>query len=167
MTKAEIKEALQLHERWTKGASDGACAFLRRANLNGASLRHAILTGANLYDANLIGADLRDADLQGAILHGANLTGADLTGANLCDANLIGANLRRARGIYELDMGDPRGYRPVAVEHDLGWMVCSGCRWLTVPEALAHWSDPGHKDPEIAARYVRAINALPPIGTTP
>ena len=132
MTKAEIKEALQLHERWRKGASDGA-----RANLDGVSLRHAILTGA------------------------------DLTGANLCDANLIGANLRRARGIYELDMGDPRGYRPVAVEHDLGWMVCSGCRWLTVPEALAHWSDPGHKDPEIAARYVRAINALPPIGTTP
>ena len=52
MTKAEIKEALQLHERWTKGASDGACAFLRRADLTGADLR---------------GADLRDADLQNAL----------------------------------------------------------------------------------------------------
>jgi hypothetical protein len=58
-------------------------------------------------------------------------------------------------------MADPRGYRPVAVAHADGWRISSGCRGLTVEEALAHWSSPEHEAPAIAARYIRAINALP------
>ena len=110
---------------------------------------------------NLDGAGLRGGNLRGGNLRGADLRGANLDGADLRWAGLRGANLRWAKGVYELDMADPRGYRAVAVAHAAGWMIASGCRWLTITEALAHWGNPQHGSPDIAARYVRAINALP------
>lgn len=78
--------------------------------------------------------------------------------ANLTGANLRCADLTEAKGTYELDMTDPRGYRPIAVAHADGWRIASGCRWFTVPEALAHWSERCHK---YASRYIQAINGLP------
>ena len=96
-----------------------------------------------------------------ASLEGADLEGAYLRCAYLRGANLKGAYLRGANGVYELDMADPRGYRPLAVAHTDGWRISSGCRWFTVEEAMAHWSNPEHEAPGIASRYIRAINALP------
>ena len=78
MTKTEIKEILEKHQKWLVGEPDG-----ERANLRGADLR-----GADLYGADLYGADLYGADLRGANLYGADLRGADLRGANLYGANL-------------------------------------------------------------------------------
>ena len=125
-----------------------------------ADLRRADLRRANLRRANLQGANLEGADLEGADLEGADLEGAYMRRADLRRANLQGANLQGAGGIYELDMSDPRQYRAVAVAHADGWRILSRCRWFTVDEALAHWGGE-HDYPEIAARYVRAINALP------
>jgi hypothetical protein len=58
-------------------------------------------------------------------------------------------------------MADPRGYRPVVVQHGSTWMISSGCRWFDLQKALAHWSDPAHNCPKTAAKYVRAIEAIP------
>ena len=85
MTGLEIKQALELHEKWLNGENEG-----ERANLIGADLIGANLSGANLSGANLSGADLRGAKLSGADLRGANLIGAKLRGANLSGANLSG-----------------------------------------------------------------------------
>ena len=71
-------------------------AYLRDADLSGASLRDAYLRGASLRGANLSGASLSGADLRGAYLSGANLSGASLRGANLSGASLRGASLRGA-----------------------------------------------------------------------
>lgn len=154
----------------------GAC--LQYANLRNACLRGADLSGADLYRAYLRGADLRSADLRsanlraadlrgarlyGAALRGANLYDADLRSANLYGANLRGARLYGAKGLIVLDMTDPRGYIPVAIAWDDGWRIYSGCRWFTVSEALEHWRNPKHEALEIAARYVRAILALPAV----
>ena len=75
MTKLEIKQALELHEKWLNGENEGERADLRGAYLSGANLR-----GAYLGDANLGGANLRGANLGGANLRGANLRGANLSG---------------------------------------------------------------------------------------
>ena len=122
----------------------------------------ADLSWADLSWANLSGANLSEANLSGADLSGANLRWADLSGADLSGTYLSGANLRWAIGLHQLDMVDPRCYRPLAVAHPTGWRIHSGCRSFTPAEALEHWGDPDYDgDPGIAARYVRAINALP------
>jgi hypothetical protein len=182
-----LQETLRLHASWLEGNAEGrradlSGADLRRANLAvaklaGADLRRADLSGADLRRANLAVAKLAGADLRRANLRGADLRNANLSGADLRNADLLGADLRHAKSIYEVDMidprgyrpvadevdmVDPRGYRPVAVAHAAGWRIASGCRWLTTAEALAHWSDPNHKRPDIAARYIRAVNDLPP-----
>jgi uncharacterized protein YjbI with pentapeptide repeats len=113
------------------------------ANLRGANLYKANLRGADLYKASLYGANLREADLRGANLYKADLRGADLYKANLRGAYLRGAYLREANllGATVIDAGqDARGYRFVAVQHDDGPMIAAGCRWLTLAEALEHWS---------------------------
>lgn len=156
----DIQQILADHALWLANRS-GQMANLRGADLRGANLSWADLREADLREANLYGADLYGANLRGANLREANLRGADLREANLSWANLSRANLSGAEGIYELDMADPRQYRPIAVVHGSGWMIASGCRWFTVPHAFSHWSDPEHSKPDIAARYVRAINELP------
>jgi uncharacterized protein YjbI with pentapeptide repeats len=51
-------------------------AFVRRADLSGASLR-----GANMVKVDATNAIFRGVDFEGALLDGAILRGADLTGA--------------------------------------------------------------------------------------
>ena len=68
MEQKQLKNILELHQKWINKEPGG-----ERANLWGADLR-----GANLW-----GADLRGADLWGANLLEANLRGADLWGADL------------------------------------------------------------------------------------
>jgi hypothetical protein len=43
---------------------------------------------------------------------------------------------------------------PVA---DGSTLYLAGCRKFTAAEAIAHWSNPSHDAPEIAAEYVKAI----------
>ena len=90
-TELELKDILEKHSLWLRGARNG-----ERANLSGADLREADFGGANLSKSDLSGASLRRANLSGANLRGANLREANLREANLYSANLNGANLSGA-----------------------------------------------------------------------
>jgi uncharacterized protein YjbI with pentapeptide repeats len=63
-------------KRITRSKLDIHGAFVRRADLSGASLR-----GANMSRTDATRAILRDVDFDGALLRGTILRGADLTGA--------------------------------------------------------------------------------------
>ena len=63
MEENQLKNVLELHQKWINDEPGGDRANLWYANLHGADLR---------------GADLRGANLRGADLYGANLYGADL-----------------------------------------------------------------------------------------
>ena len=65
-TVQEIKEILDVHDKWLHDEDGGERADLRGADLRGADLRGAYLRCAYLRGADLRGADLRSADLQGA-----------------------------------------------------------------------------------------------------
>ena len=88
MEEKQLKNILELHQKWINKEPGG-----ERASLGGADLRGANLRGANLWRADLQGADLRGADLWGADLRGADLWGADLRGAELRGADLREADL--------------------------------------------------------------------------
>ena len=88
MTSEEIKEVLDLHEKWLNDEEGGKRADLRGADLRGADLLGADLLGADLFGADLLGADLLGADLLGADLRLTNLRGADLRRADLRRADL-------------------------------------------------------------------------------
>ena len=105
-------------------------------------------------------AALARADLSRADLSRADLRGTNLRAANLSRADLSGADLSRAKGILCLPVGDPRGYRPVAVRHTDGWMVASGCRWFPIAEAREHWGAPDYHTPTLAAQYLAALDWL-------
>ena len=96
-----LKEVLELHEKWVNCEVGGVCADLSNADLRNVDLTDTDLTGADLTGAYLICADLRGTDLTyvdliRTDLRGANLRGADLTDANLMSANLTGADLTGA-----------------------------------------------------------------------
>jgi hypothetical protein len=140
--------------------ADLSCADLSHANLIGADLCCADLSGADLSCADLRDADLRDASLSGADLccadlRGANLNGADLNGADLRDASLRGAILTDATGYIDLGT-DKRGHHFRAVLHDTGWIINAGCRWFTIAEAIAHWTDTKNKDALARVAIVQA-----------
>jgi hypothetical protein len=105
MNPEQIKEILNLHQKWLTNEPDGVRADLSGADLSGADLSEADLSGANLRGADLRGADLRGADLHRADLRGADLRGANLHRANLHRADLSEANLSRA----DLSEADLRG----------------------------------------------------------
>ena len=156
MTPAELRSA----------RSEGKCPSARGADLYGADLRGADLREADLREADLRGANLRGANLRLAKMLLADLREADLRGADLREAdmrfaNTDGADLTGAIGIVCLHVDDPRGYRPIAVDHGTHWMIASGCRWLTAAAALAHWGAADYHTPELGQAYCRAIKELP------
>ena len=155
MEAEKLQEILRLHGLWLKDDPKGSRACLMDAYLRGADLR-----GAYLRDADLTGAYLRDADLTGACLTGADLRDADLTGADLRGADLRDANLRGAKSIICLNIGDPRGYRPVAVWHEDGWRISAGCRWFTLDEAQEHWRKSYSGCRELGDLYLAEIKRL-------
>jgi hypothetical protein len=59
-----------------------------------------------------------------------------------------------------LPLHDPRGYRPVAIAHSAGWLVSSGCRWLTQAEAREHWGDDYDGERDIGDLYLGALDWL-------
>ncbi len=148
---------------------------LRGSNLSGSDLSHSNLSGSDLRGSNLSGSDLSHSNLSGSDLRGSNLRGSDLSHSNLSGSDLRGSNLRGsnlrgsklscsdlsgAEGVAVLSVGDPRGYRPIAVQTAYGWMIASGCRWLSVADAREHWSAPDYHTPWIGARYVAALDWL-------
>jgi len=133
---------------------------LRGVNLSGVDLRGVDLSGSNLFGADLSGSNLSGCDLHRVNLALADLSGADLSGADLSDSNLTRANLHDARGIVDLFVRDPRGYRAVAVRHGDRWMIAAGCQWFTLDEAREHWGDGYAGDRAIGDAYLAAIRAL-------
>ena len=91
-----LKEALELHEKWVNNETEGVCADLTYVDLRSAILRGGDLRGADLRGVNLTNANLRNANLRGANLRGADLTEADLTSADLTNADLRSAILTGA-----------------------------------------------------------------------
>ena len=83
-------------------------AYLRGANLSGASMQRAYLNLARLENANLSGADLTDAIIFQAIFDKTNFSGANLTHARvigtLGNVNMSGANVTNGR--FGLDVGN-------------------------------------------------------------
>ncbi len=128
---------------------------LQKAIASGANLRGAYLRDAYLRDAYLRDANLRGADLRGAYLRDANLRGADLRGANLSGAYLMGAE-----NIICLPVGDPRGYRPVAIWSSDHWIIYSGCRRFTVEESLTHWGVGYKGERSTGDQYITAMDWL-------
>ncbi len=179
-----LKARLAAHVAWLADPNEGErfdargenlakvelrSANLRQANLAGVNLTEAYLRNTDFTQANLESALLggcsahhacfRDADLSSVNLYLARFYRTDFHGANLAHACIDGALLSDCRpSIYELDMVDPRGYRPIAVMHDSGWRIKSGCRWFTVAEAVDHWGRSDHR--ESADRYLRAIRDM-------
>ena len=152
MIHEELEEILEQHRKWRQDPTTGKRADLRDADLRDANLRGANLRGAKLRGVDLWGVDLWGADLQGAKLRDADLRGVDLRGVDL----------QGVEGCVRLDLVDPREYQPVAVATDDGWRIYSGCRSLTIAEALEHWGETYDGEREIGDRYLRAIKALPP-----
>lgn len=115
-------------------------------------IKHRI-TGAVLHEGP---GTLRE-ELQKAAsiadLRWANLSGADLSGADLSGANLSGA------GVLCLHIGDPRGYRPVAVWHDQ-WVIFAGCRKFTIAQAREHWGVKYHGIRSTGDQYLAAMDWL-------
>ncbi len=101
ITKDELQEILDKHQKWLKDEREGIRADLSNLNLwnadlSNSDLSNADLRNADLRNANLWNADLRDADLSNANLRNANLWNADLSNADLSNSDLRDANLRNA-----------------------------------------------------------------------
>jgi hypothetical protein len=124
------------------------------------ALQAAIASRANLRGAYLRGAYLSGADMSGAYLSGADMSGADLRGADLRGADLRGADMSDALNIICLPVGDPRGYRPVAVWFGDHWVIYSGCRRFTIAEAREHWGDAYKGERSTSDQYIAACNWL-------
>ena len=88
MSKEELQEILEKHQKWLNDEEGGERADLSRANLSRANLSGADLSCADLSCADLSGANLSRADLSRADLSRADLSRADLSGANLRWADL-------------------------------------------------------------------------------
>ena len=95
ITQQELKNALELHEKWLSNKPLGVKLDLSRADLSGLDLRWANLNDADLRFADLSSSNLSGVDLRWANLRHANLRHANLSGSNLRHANLSGSNLRR------------------------------------------------------------------------
>ena len=97
LTDEELKNILDLHERWlcsmrVAGKPDGV-----RADLSNTDLSDLNLSGVNLEKADLHGAILCHADLSNANFENADLSCADLRAANLEKANLSGVKMSYAK----------------------------------------------------------------------
>jgi hypothetical protein len=178
-----LKEVLELHQKWLNNEEGGkranlSCAILSGANFSGANLRCAILNGANLSYAILNGADLNGANLSGANLRYANFSGANLRGANLSCAILSGANLRYAilngadlnganlaegfiadgKFHYITNVGSEKGTLEIYKCQDEKWFIRRGCFSGSKEEFLQKVNET-HGNNEFSEQY-RALIAL-------
>lgn len=160
MTRIELEDILEKHEKWLNNEVDGKradlcgvdlcgadlhsvdlhIANLRGANLCDVDLRGANLRGAILCDVDLRGADLRGADLRCTNLHDANLRGADLYGANLHNADLSCAYLSGAKNLPYIPMSCPDSGSFTAWKKAHGYIVK-----LLIPEDARRSSATGRE----------------------
>ena len=151
MTQEELKQALELHQKWVN--NEKGC---KRLNLSDVNLRCADLIGANLRRANLRGADLSDANLSDA-----NLRGADLRGADLSDANLRWASTINTRGLdvicVQLNTSDQNRQIQYYVQLE---KVTAGCFRGTLDELRKAVDENHHKDSVIYKRYQIAFKTI-------
>ena len=89
-----LKEILELHEKWLNNEEGGIRADLSYADLSFADLSYADLKEANLSYANLNNTDLSNSNLSNAYLICSNLSKSNLRNANLGYTNLRYANLK-------------------------------------------------------------------------
>ncbi len=82
---------------------------------------------------------------------------SDLTGADLSYADFKYADISEAKGIYVLDMVDPRGYQPFAWKKNGVWIINSGCHSMPADLALEHWGENYNGIRFTGERYIRAI----------
>jgi uncharacterized protein YjbI with pentapeptide repeats len=149
---------LGLAVRWAiKTKADFRGANLRGANLRGADFRGANLRGADFRGANLRGANLAGANLAGAYLAGAYLAGAYLAGAYLRGANLRGAYLAGADLIHCGTRSD--GHEFYASIKDNQLWIKAGCRWFSIADARAHWTQSDRSEQLKAESFALLDNA--------
>jgi len=91
----------------------------------------SIKLGMSVKWAIKSGAYLGGAYLGGAYLGGADLRGADLRGADLGDQWIIQGPVR----------SDGYAFFLQKLKDDDKPMVKAGCRYVTIPEAHAHWTE--------------------------
>ena len=106
MDKDELKNILELHEKWLNDEDGGIRADLSESYLHGVDLSGADLRKAYLHRAYLHEADLSEADLSGADLRKAYLRGAYLSEADLSEADLHRADLYGAKGVLTFTAGE-------------------------------------------------------------
>ena len=156
--------------RWTRDDVIRHCAVcaamgnwidLSYCDLSGLDLSGMDLRGSNLRGSDLRYSDLSGCDLSGCDLRFSNMSGSDMSGIYVHGADMRGTDLTGSIGIVCLHVHDPRGYRPIAVDHGAHWMIGSGCRWMSATDALSHWGNPDYHTPELGQAHCRAIRELP------
>lgn len=76
------------------------------------------------------------------------------------EASIANANFSRAKNLLCLPVGDPRGYRPIAIWHYDHWRIFSGCRGMTFEQAQRHWGFNYYGDRNRGNQYLEALNWL-------
>ncbi len=112
MDAIELKNILDLHEKWLNGIAGGIRADLSGADLSMADFRGAYLSRADFRGADLSRADFRGADLsmayfRGAYLSRADFRGADFRGADFYGADFYGADFHGAKNVPFIPMACP------------------------------------------------------------
>jgi len=165
----ELKEILELHDKWLKGKDGGVRANLSYANLRYADLSSADLRYADLRYADLSSADLSSADLSYANLCSADLRSADLSYADLSSADLSYANLRETKNgelfvqnIYSIGpIGSRKSSLTIWIFTDGTSLYQTGCfsgNEADFTIAVNKHSIPKHKADYLAA--IQFINAI-------
>ena len=166
ITQEELKNALELHEKWLSNEPDGVKLDLRHSDLSGldlsyADLRRADLSNANLRWANLRHANLSHADLRLATLSFSDLRNSILIGAILSDVDLRWANTINAGGLdvicVQLNTSDKN--RQVQYYVQLN-KVTAGCFSGTLDELKIAVREKYDIDSVIYKRYKIALKTI-------
>ena len=145
----DLKQILELHNKWLGNEVGGKRADLRGADLRGADLRGADLRGADLRGADLRGANLCSANLRGADLSGADLSGANLSSADLSDVDLNGADLWDVTGNNKEVLTFPTNKYTVVIYKDriqIGCKNFSQSEWFNFSDCEIAEMDNGALD---------------------
>ena len=146
ISKEELDEILEKHEKFLKGYSSG---------------ERASLAGADLRDADLRYADLRHADLRNANLAGVNLRYADLRNANLTGAIIFDTNFASVRGknVISIQLNTSIENRVINYIPDIDW-VSAGCFHGTLEELKSKVEDIHKDNKKIQKKYKKAIKLI-------
>ena len=171
ITQQELKNALELHEKWLSNEPDGVKLDLRHSDLSGLDLSYADLRRADLSNANLSRANLSDSKLIRTDLSRANLSDADLScailndailnDAILNDADLRWANTINTRGLDVIcvQLNTSNKNRQIQYYVQLN-KVTAGCFSGTLDELKKAVDEKHDKDSVIYKRYQIALKTI-------